>query len=422
MSVKEWGMLQQPTAPVPDESELSDNVRRTLRQDNDGPTLLRDGDDNDHLSVGHNGETWLLPGGGDRGDRCMEFRPKAVCDECGHVEMVQERCDSWECPKCWTRAANRQSISSGTRLQSFRYTQPENHKRQWAHVVVDLPEGDVETRRQLFDNRSTAADIAMEKGMRGCAVVPHAYRATEVGQQLYHEHVDRDEEGDPIYGLWVWIRNDSDQLGVPTSELIEWSPHYHVIGPTSPNMEPGKESDDFNYHVIRFNSHELNGVSNSEDSHKEVFGTFRYLYSHVVTPEDYSGQRTTWHGCLANNVFVEEATEDWQYEKPSEGVQQSIKRRMQELSGPTPERDDADESGEDDTDDLGECPCDDCTGRMIGVWNINDYLEQAKPPDHVHRTMRVARDWVAGEIEPPGGLKNPTCEADARLALEMLVG
>jgi hypothetical protein len=334
--------------------------------------------------------------------------------------MVQQHCDRWLCPDCWTRVANRFSVNAASRIQSYRYQQPDNHRRQWAHAVVSPDDGDVTTRRALFDNRTTAADIAQEKGFRGCAVVAHSHRATDLGEDLWAADVDRDDEGEPVVGFWVWLRNHSDELQPDTSELIEWSPHYHIVGPTSTGMTEGNDSDQWVYHVIKFNEHDLGGVATSDDSHNELFSTFRYLSSHILQPEDSDRQVITWHGDLANSVFVEDATEQWQTQKPSEGVRDALKRHLKEIAGPTIEDNDSSDDG-DDSDDLGDCPCGDCDGVLIGVWDINPYLDHNEPPPDVAHKMRVVRDWVGGEIEPPSGLKSPRCEQDARLALEEML-
>lgn len=416
----EWGTLQQPTLPAPDAQEVSDSVRRARRSSDDGSILETAQYQNSHLSVAHNGEKWMLPGGDAPGDSCGVWRPRAVCDDCGHADMVQQHCDRWLCPDCWTRVANRFSVNAAHRIQSYRYQQPDNHKRQWAHATVSPEDSDVTTRRALFENRSKAADIAQEKGFRGCAVVAHSHRPTEFGKELYRADVDRDEDGEALVGFWVWLRNHSAELQPDTSELIEWSPHYHIVGPTSPGMTEGKDSDEWMYHVIRFNEYDLSGVASSEDSHNELLSTFRYLSSHILQPEDSSRQLITWHGDLANSVFVEDATQEWQTQKPSEGVRDAIKRHLKEIAGPTVENSESSDSG-DDSDDLGGCPEPECDGLLIGVWDINQYLDHKEPPPDVAHKMRVVRDWVGGEIEPPGGLKSPRCESDARLALEKML-
>jgi hypothetical protein len=185
-------------------------------------------------------------------------------------------------------------------------------------------------------------------------------------------------------------------------------------------MTEGKESDEWNYHVIRFNEHELGGIANSRNSHRELYTTGRYLASHIMQPSDCDRQRVTWHGDLANSVFVQEATEEWQREKPSQGAIDAIKRRMDEIAEEAIDRDDSDESGSDD-DSVGDCPRSRCEGDLIAAWDINAYLDQSDPPPDVVETMRVVRDWVGGDLQLPAGLRDPRREADAELALEKLV-
>lgn len=417
MSVDEWGGLKQPITPAPDPEPDREHIDRATRSGDDSTNLIDFEDyDNGHLIAVNQGVRWNMPGGGEPGDGCQEWRPHGVCDECGRTSFVQQHCDKWACPNCWTRVANRFAVNAATRQQAFRSTQPADHHRQWAHAVVSPEEGDIDSKRQLFDNRSKAADIAIEKGFRGCSVVAHSHRPSDIGKEIYEATVDRDDEGDALIGFWVWLRNESSDIGVETADLIEWSPHYHIIGPTSPGMDTGSEQDDWLYNLIRFNEHDLTAISTSEDSHEELYGTYRYLASHIFRPANSSRQMITWHGCLANSVFVESADEEWQYQKPSQGVRDAIKRAMESLSETTPDRDETDESG-DDGDALEPCPCSDCSGELIAVWDVSAYLDHVDPPPEVAEKMRVARDWAMGDIEPPGGLRNPRCEADARDAL-----
>lgn len=399
MSRAEWGVLSEPTIPAPDADEPSAAARRADRADGSA-------------DLSRYGLNWNLTGFGEPGDDCGLWVPAAVCNECGHADMVRQSCDRWMCPDCWARAANRAAVSGSVRLQSYRYQQPDDYRRQWAHAVVSPPDGDIETKREFFDGRSDAADLAMGKGFRGCAVIAHPWRTTEFADDLY-------DDADADFGKWVWVRKVAEAGRFELSELIRWSPHYHIIGPTSPDMQPGESGDEWRYNLIRFNSEQLHSVSD-DDSHEEVFGMFRYLYSHVGKPEDCDRQLTTWHGELANSVFVESATEDWQVQKPSEGVRDAIERRIKELTGPTVENDDGDGVG-DGTDDEGPCPRDDCDGVLIDVWDCRTYLTHNDPPPEVVNTMRTCREWREGEIQPPPGLKRPMTEQDARDALEALL-
>lgn len=356
-------------------------------------------------------DDWNLPGFGESGPGCGEWQPRAVCDEHGHVDMAPHACGRRTCPDCWAAWAREAGVRATERIQAFRYTQPKDYRRQAAHAVVSFPEGQVMNERAFYQHRSKAAEIAEEKGFRGFAVIPHPYRATEETIEEY-----RDE--DPDVGLWVWIRERVDGLD-ELQELVRWSPHYHIIGVTTPDMDPGEDEDEAVYHFIR-SMGSFEGIRD-EESHKEVYGTFRYLYSHTGWPEGSTRDATTWYGDLANSVFVEEATEEWQHQKPSEGVRSALRDAIEAVAGPT------DDEPEDETesvgvDDLGECPVDDCGGVLIDVFDVSAYLRTAEPPPEVADKMRVARDWRRGDIHPPAGLKNPRSEEHAFEALGVLMG
>lgn len=354
-------------------------------------------------------EEWELPGLGDEGPRCSEWQASAVCETCGSIDFTTHQCGRRGCPECWGVWAKESAVRAATRLQSFRYTQPENHRRQAAHSVVSPPEGSVMNERQFYKYKSRAADIAEEKGFRGFAVIPHPYRLTDDAKRLYRAV-------DPEYGIWAWWRNDMDE----NRDLIKWSPHFHIIGMTTPDMDAAADSDDYVYNFIR-SFGRFDGVRD-EDSHREVYGAFRYLLSHTGWPEDSNRQAVTWHGCLANSVFVEDATEEWQYQKPSEGVRSALEREIEDAVGVTTDDEENGSGGADidDEHDAGECPSEDCDGRLIDVFEIRRFLRYSDPPDDVAHTMRVVYDWRMGEISLPPGLKRPSSEEHAAEAVEWL--
>lgn len=352
-------------------------------------------------------DDWHLPGFGESGPRCGEWYPRAVCDEHGHVDMTTHTCGRRTCPDCWSVWAHEAGVRATKRIQAFRYTQPDDYRRQVAHAVVSPAEGEVMNERQFYQWRSKAGEIAEEKGFRGFAVIPHPFRATEETIAEY-----RAEE--PDVGLWVWIRERVDGVE-ELLELARWSPHYHIIGATSPDMEPGDDDGEAVYRFIR-SMESFDGIRDTE-SHEDVYGAFRYLYSHAGWPEGSTRDATTWYGDLANSVFVENATEEWQSQKPSEGVMSALERAIEEVAGPTEESDE-EGAGGDESDDLGECPVGDCGGVLIDVFDVSAYLRTTEPPPEVAERMKTARDWRLGRIEPPPGLKRPTSEEQAHEAIE----
>jgi hypothetical protein len=306
----------------------------------------------------------------------------------------------------WAKEA---AVRGTVRIQAFRYTQPPDWHRQAAHAVVSPPEGEVRSKKDYWDGRKKAAEIAEEKGWRGYTVIPHPYRITEEGQERY-------EREDPDYGKWVWLRNDVEG-GV--SRYAYWSPHYHILGATGADMDPGKESDAWNYTFFR-SVESFEGVRDRE-SHEDLYGLFRYLLSHTGYPDGSTKQVVTWYGDLANSVFVEDATEEWQNQKPSEGVLSALEREVREAVGVTDEGEEGDGEAEPEGDEMGPCPEEDCDGMLIDVFDVGRFLEHNDPPPEVRSRMRAARDWRLGRIEPPAGAKRPTTEEGARESFEAVL-
>jgi hypothetical protein len=185
-------------------------------------------------------------------------------------------------------------------------------------------------------------------------------------------------------------------------------------------MEPGDESDEWVYEFIRsFGAYEN---KHDSESHEEVYGTFRYLLSHTGFPEGSTKQAITWYGDLANAVFVEDASQEYQIQKPSEGVRSVIRREVEAVAGPTDDDESDDEAGESkETDEVGDCPRDDCNGVLINVFDVEMYLRHNEPPPDVTNRMQTAYEWRVGDRVPPPGLKHPQTEEQAREAFEAML-
>jgi len=352
---------------------------------------------------------WELPGQGDSGAGCGEYRPEAVCETCGEPDFMARVCGARSCPDCWGVWAKNAAVRATVRLQGFRYTQPPDWRRQTAQAVVSPEEGDVQTVREYWEGRKKAAEIAEEKGWRGFVVIPHPFRVAEEGKERYREE-------DPDYGMWVWLRNDVEDM----ERYVYWSPHYHIVGITGADMEPAEESDEWVYNFVR-SVESFDGIQDRE-SHEDLYGLFRYLLSHTGFPEGSTRQTVTWYGDLANSVFVENATEEWQNEKPREEVLSDLKDEVEAIAGPSAEDDEGDaEAASDEGDEMGECPTEDCDGLLIDVFDVRMYLRHNDPPPGVAKKMRLARDWRVGDAQPPPGLKNPRTVEEAREAWEELL-
>lgn len=401
MSVNEWGTLKEPTAYVP--PGQTEQSRPAARAEDSSPGAW----DEDLGRYGN--DKWNLPGFGEKGPKCGEWYPESVCSDCGHLELGTHNCGRRSCPECWGIWGKEAGVRATTRIQSFRHTQPDNYCRQVAHAVVAPPEGSIKNEREFYEGKSKAADIAKQKGFRGFAIIAHPWR---VNEQTKIEYRDRD----PDVGLWVWLRNEFTEQEL--RDRIYWSPHYHIVGATSADMEPGDESDEWLYEFIR-SLESYDGIRD-RDSHEDVYGTFRYLLSHIGFPEGSTKQAITWYGDLANSVFVEDATEEWQNQKPSENVRSAIKDKVEAVAGVT-EEDDEDGQQADETDDVGDCPLDDCSGVLIDVFDVKQYLRHNEPPPDVARRMETAYEWRLGERLPPPGMKHPRTEEEAREAFQEML-
>jgi hypothetical protein len=204
------------------------------------------------------------------------------------------------------------------------------------------------------------------------------------------------------------------------SRYTKWSPHYHIIGATGADMEPAKDGDEWVYQFKR-SAEPFDGIRDRE-SHEDLYGLFRYLLSHTGFPEGSTRQTVTWYGDLANSVFVENATEEYQNQKPSEGVLSALEREVEAVAGVSGEVDEGDaEAASDEGDETGECPAEDCEGMLIDVFDVRMYLRHNDPPPGVAKKMRLARDWRVGDVQPPPGLKNPRTVEEAREAWEELL-
>jgi hypothetical protein len=351
---------------------------------------------------------WELPGQGDRGAGCGEYRPMAVCETCGEPEFRARVCGKRSCPDCWGVWARDAAVRATARVQGFRHTQPPDWHRQAAHGVMSPPEGAVKTKREFWKGKKKAAEMAKEKGWRGFSVIPHPYRVTEEGKERYREE-------DPDYGIWVWLRNDVEGM----SRYIYWSPHYHIVGVTGADMDPANDGDDWVYYFRR--SVESFEGTRDRESHEDVYGLYRYLLSHTGYPAESTKQVVTWYGSLANSVFVENATEEWQREKPSEGVRKVIEREIEAVAGPG-EIETGEEGGVIEEEDVQEeCPREECDGELIDVFDVSAFLRQRDPGRDVAERMEAARDWRLGRVEPPPGLKRPRSEDGAKEAFRELV-
>jgi hypothetical protein len=344
-------------------------------------------------------EDWVLPGFGESGPRCGDYYPEAVCETCGEPEFGTHQCGRRECPECWGSWAKEAAVKRAVRLQARRLQEPDNYQRQAAHGLVS-PNEEIQTIRQFKNWRSKAGEIAQEHGFRGCDVVGHPFRTTDEADQLY-------ERADPDVGKWVWLReNHPERLTLAHADpLVVWSPHYHIIGLTSADMEEG-DGEEYVYQF--FDSLDALSGKYDRDAHGNVYGVYRYLLSHAGFHREEGHNTVVGYGDLSNARFHEF--------QPSDREMEVLEREVREAVGAP------DEEGEEAADDeVEECPQEACEGQLIDVWDIRSYLEQMEPPPEIEAAMMAAYEWRMGDVEPPPGLKRPGSREEAREAFEALL-
>ena len=99
----------------------------------------------------------------------------------------------------------------------------------------------------------------------------------------------------------------------------------------------------------------------------------------------------------------------------------ALEREVEAVAGPSAEDAESDGEAVSEGDEVGECPCDDCDGLLIDVFDVRMYLRHNDPPPEVQRSMEVCAEWRLGRLEPPPGLKKPRSKKEAQEALEAIL-
>lgn len=342
---------------------------------------------------------WGLPGLGESGPRCGEYYPESVCETCGEPDFATRSCGRRECPDCMGQWAKNAAVKRTVRLQARRLNEPDDYRRQAGHAVVSFDDA-AQSVGEVKRHRKRAGEIAQEHGYRGCDVVFHAFRLTDEADAMY-------ERADPDVGKWVWFkRHHPERLTLDHADpLVYWSPHYHVIGLMSPDMDEG-DGDGYVYHFIdSFGS--LSGKCD-RDSHEEVYGTYRYLLSHAGVHDGEEINATVGYGDLSNARFGEFRLDGSEMDTLEKEVEEAVSR------------DDA-ETGE-PSDDNRDCPQDGCDGYLIDVFDVHQYLRTADPPPGVQAKMELALDWRLGNVTPKGGARRPQTLEEARESWKLITG
>lgn len=351
-----------------------------------------------------------IPGMGQGTEECGTVVPQEFCDgEEAHVHFGRHLCGRRQCPRCWnSQWAGPRTTSVVQRLAAARWSQPDGLARRIVHAQISPPDGEITSVERMFEERSTAIQVAKDHGVRGGIMIVHPYRPTKAAKEAFW---DAETDG----GIWRFIReNDTHWY----SQVV-FRPHYHVVGlcadfeeadgdgwviqnlSTGKGVEPNP-SVDRTFAPLR-NLHD-------DEPYDDMISVVRYLLSHTADVE--GRQSVTWYGALHGTNFDPE-------EELSDGALATISRKCEELVGH------ADDNGQEANEEASECPEEGCDGHLHDIWAVPDYIDQRGDDLAVEALVRLrtAFDWRVRDEEemPMGGWPTPTSEEAAQEALGELL-
>lgn len=173
-----------------------------------------------------------LPGYHGPGAGCdNSLKPTGFC-EAGHVQLgAAAPCSNRGCPHHWPRWRREAARSMVERLAAARYLAGTGADRRLVHLVTSPPQGKRWTTRLFWNQRSTAYEKAEEVGARGAYCVPHAYRPSDAGDELWRwiGGPAKALAGTVRRGKWRAFREFAGDDWVAMKPLVEVAPHFHQV-------------------------------------------------------------------------------------------------------------------------------------------------------------------------------------------------
>jgi hypothetical protein len=247
---------------------------------------------------------------------------------------------------------------------------------------------------------SRAHELAQEHGIRGGAVIPHAFRVKDDVEAEWRDGV---EKGEIRTGIWAWLKDEREQ---DWRASVYYSPHYHIVGLVEDMKESTPEEDD-GWIVKNIRPVEPLDDTDDTEAHNDVYGLLYHLLSHLSFDPEASNHSVRWFGETAYCNFSASEALELQEELTLESA-------VEEL------RDESTGSGESHTCEEG---CGDTV--LESIREARRQLENERWCNEIgseqQARLLAAWRWVAGEERPPPGLKHPPSKADAGEALEALV-
>lgn len=339
-----------------------------------------------------------VPGRGDRPKDCGDYLPLKYCPVCGEPHALERTCSGRRCPSCSTVWMGEHAEKATVRMAAAREAADDGWKKRVVHIGVSPSEGEIETTGDYQRGKKHAQKLAKEHGIRGGAVIGHAYRVTNEVKKAFRR---LKEAGEVECGLWRWILEERPGQW---REAVYFSPHYHIIG-FAEDVAASSPADDGGWIVSRIRSVENHNLT-KQKPYDDLYGLFYYLLSHASFDPEDSQHAVRWFGNVAYNKFSPEHLPDWK-----ESIVRRLARAARDEKLPDEYEHTCDEEG--------------CHATLAPITEAKDHLRNPGWCDSIgretQRRLLTAVDWFYGNVVPPPGKRHPRSEVAADDLLDELV-
>jgi len=364
----------------------------------------------------HLSEIVRLPGYWEADEECTKRKPTGFC-ESGHVQLGSAKpCSTRTCSLHWYQWRQRAAESLVARLAAYRYAQGDewDRQRRLLHVISSPDQEQRWTVNRFWQERSESCDPVKEAGGRGGVVVPHPYRVSEAGNELYYEWLAKKGQD---RGKWSVLR-EFTETWEEMQKMVTVAPHFHhltaaedIDGDVVAEIEDRTGRAVHNVRslapfyidedeVPRRVRHGRNGADEIvREGYEDMARLAMYLLSHAAvqpeTGELSMRQTVTYWGEVHPSSFDPE-------EELTEAEWREIQERAAEAVGDAPEEE-SEEVGQ-----QGRCSRDGCEEAVRPLSELPDRLAD---PDHTwwdsleseqQLELLGVYQWL-GDRPPPGG-------------------
>lgn len=330
-----------------------------------------------------------FPGYGYPPQRCQHLQPVGFCRANGHVALGRSSCGTRRCPDHWRDWLEDAVIGAVARLAAYRHV-VDGWEKRLVHASVSAPQNRWYTKEQFWDARSESNDVAKDAGIRGGMLVPHPYRASDAGEELFATAVEHGDwpESRGKYALFREVADDWDEM----LEYIEEAPHAHVLGPSEDVSGEDAPSGWVVKNIRSLSRFEIGDM----DGYRDMATVAYYVLTHAAVQE---GRNTvSWFGEVHGSVF-----------DPSEELTPAEWAEIQNRAERAVRTREDDEEIEEWHEEL-ECPHPECESIVEPIERLHEFVEddewmESLDVEQRHR-IRGLEMWRIGDLPPPHAHKS----------------